>query len=48
MHDGEKSVMARATLMAWWAGLWPAGCLLHTPALKHIKCNIIEFFLVSN
>ena len=25
--------------MAWWAGLWPAGRLLHIPALN-VKLNI--------
>jgi len=33
--------------MAWWAGLWFAGRLLHIPDLKHltelqpsVKCNV--------
>jgi len=34
-HDGEKSMLARATRMAWRDGLWPAGRLLHTPAVEY-------------
>jgi len=34
MHVGEKSECWQGPhLMAWRAGLWPAGRLLHTPAL---------------
>jgi len=34
MHDGEKSECWQAPhSKAWRAGLWPAGCLLHTPGL---------------
>ena len=32
MHDGEKSEYWQGPhYMAWQAGLWPAGRLLHTP-----------------
>jgi len=35
MHDGEKLECWRGPhWMAWRAGLWPSGRLLHTPGLN--------------